>query len=48
MSRKRQGETRKIREQRLMENTKEKVDARQEESDLIDERVRANIRQHGP
>lgn len=35
------------RAKRLAENTDEKIASRQQESDLLDERVRENLRQHG-
>lgn len=35
------------RAKRLAENTDEKIASRQQESDLLDERVRGNLRQHG-
>lgn len=47
MSKKKYVETETAREKRLAENTEEKIAARQNESDALDERVRENIRQHG-
>lgn len=47
MSKKKYVETEAAREKRLGENTEEKIAARQNESDALDERVRENIRQHG-
>ncbi|GAA4008033.1 hypothetical protein [Sphingomonas humi] len=47
MSKKRQMETEIAREKRLAENTEEKIAARKEASDRLDERVRENIREHG-
>jgi hypothetical protein len=45
--RKKMVETDKARDKRLAENTEEKVAYRQEASELLDERVRENIRQYG-
>lgn len=47
MTRKKIVETDKAREKRVADNTKEKIASRQEASDLLDERVRENLKQYG-
>ncbi|UUR08924.1 hypothetical protein [Sphingomonas glaciei] len=47
MTRKKIVENDSARAKRLAENTEEKIASRQEEADLLDERVRENLRQYG-
>jgi hypothetical protein len=47
MSKKKRLEPDSVRDKRLAENTEEKIASRKDASDLLDERVRENIRQHG-
>jgi hypothetical protein len=47
MSKKKRVEPDSVRDKRLAENTEEKIASRKDASDLLDERVRENIRQHG-